>query len=107
MKMASDKQKYVCGWIYNYINHEGAVLNLYHDSRNFAASLTAKEAWDYIQANENIYLKLKDVWEEKKQIRRIPIHTRQDENLSVYDNAFTVTDWSDCYDYGICPWGDS
>lgn len=106
-KKASDKQKYVCAWIYNYKNHDGSILWLRDDSQKFAESLSAKEAWNYIQENEDTYKTLKNIWWNKKKKIMLEQSKARLERLSVYDNAFEVTDWSDCYDYGIYPWGDS
>lgn len=81
MKKASNKQKYACKLIYNHINEGGNV-------DKFIDNLTTQEAFLYIKNHKDIYENLSN-------------------KATKYDNAFYVTDWLNCCDLGICPWGNS
>ena len=102
MKQASDKQKYACKMIYNYLHHNNSVKVLYLDSEEFAENLSAQDAFNYIKENKDVYDNIKHL------IQRADIKKKHfSKKAYIADNPFSVTDWSDCYDYGIYPWGDS
>lgn len=108
MKMASKKQQYVCAWIYNYVNHDKNTCYLHVDSEDFAEELSAQEAWLYTKEHEDVYKILKDKWQRKKDIRAKRVKERKMRyDPDTADNAYGVTDYIDCFDFGIFPWGDS
>ena len=107
MKKASDKQKYACKLIFSHIENSGNV-------NEFVDNLTAQEAFLYIKDHEDVYKNLRDkIKAHHREMDRIRANydhrdmVQHNHRIPIYDNAFSVTDWSDCYDYGICPWGNS
>lgn len=106
-KPASKKQKWVCARIYNYI-HFGN-FNVNKESQLFADNLTAQLAWHFIQDHESIHKDLKrkiiidNTKERIERSKRCLDHRYE----SIYTDPYSVTDYLDCYDFGICPWGDS
>lgn len=99
MNLASDKQRYACKMIYNYLHHKGVGV-IFQDSEDFADKISAKDAFEYIKNNTETYKEIKTL-----------LHKNRLNNSGYisyyYDNPFQVTDWSDCYDYGVSPWGNS
>ena len=101
----TDKQKYACKMIYNYLHHNKSIKVIRLDSEEFAESLSFQDAFNYIKENQATYENIIQLIQKDRAKKRLNQKSYNYSNS--YDNPFSVTDWSDCYDYGIFPWGDS
>ena len=103
----TDKQKYACKMIYNYLHHNKGIKLIYLDSEEFAEKLSYQDAFNYIKENQATYENIKHLIQKDRTKKRLNQKYKYYGYSSCYDNPFSVTDWLDCYDYGISPWGDS
>lgn len=109
MKMASKKQQYACAWIHTVVNKTGSALVLDPKSEDFAESLTAQEAFLYIKEHEDVYADIRRIQkaDSKREKQNRVNHHKRHYHPDNADNAYGVTDWLDCFDLGIFPWGNS